>query len=320
MPRLTSLLPRVISAALVALPMTLAAQAGMVVQQHTTFNIAKLSSADLQQTMSILGTDRSKTVTTGKTKVLIISADASGTEINRFDQDQVIRLNDKKKSYTVESLAEARAVLAKQQEDVAKSAAEAKEKDDVRVYAVLDEARRTGQKQVINGFATEQALIKITVYAENTKTREKGVTFHITADMWFDPSQGEAARISQAFYVARVKALGIDPVMATNPYAKWLENVNLEMAKISGYPIRTTITFEGVVDTATAKAKKDDAAPPTSIGGALGGMFAKKKSEPAPSSPNGGPVVFTLMTEVLAISTNAPAASEFEIPAGYVKK
>ncbi len=320
MSRLTAFLPRVLSAAILAVPVTLAAQAGVVVEQHTTFNIAKLTSGDLQQTVSILGADRAKTVTTGKSKVLIMSVDASGTEITRLDQDQTIRVNDKKKTYTVKSLAEERAELLKQQQDVAKSAAESKEKDDVRLYAVLDEAKRTGEKQVINGFSAEQAMIKITVFAENTKTKEKGVTFHITADMWFDPSQGEAGRVSHAFYAARVKALGIDPSMAGNPYAKWLDNVNVEMAKMSGYPIRTTITFEGVADTTAAKPKNDEAPPPTSIGGALGGMFGKKKSAPAPASPHGGPVLFTSTTEVLSISTKAPAASEFEIPAGYVKK
>ena len=77
-----------ISAALVAFPVTLAAQAGVVVEQHTTFNIARLTSGDLQQTVSILGTDRAKTVTTGKSKVLIMSVDAGGTEITRLDQDQ----------------------------------------------------------------------------------------------------------------------------------------------------------------------------------------------------------------------------------------
>lgn len=317
--RSPSLLSRAISAALIALPATLTAQAGVVVQQHTTFSMGMLGSSDLQQTLSILGTDRAKTVTTGKSKVLIISSNATGTEIIRLDQDQTLKLNDKKKSYTVQSLEEERANLVKQQENVAKSAAKAKKEDDVRVYVELGEARRTGEKQVINGFSTEQVLVKFTVFAEDTKTKEKEVTFHITADMWVDPSQAEAARVSQAFYDARMKALGIDPVMANNPYAKWLGNVNTEMAKIQGYPIRTTITLEGVVDTAAAKAKNDDP-PPTSIGGALGGMFGKKKSAPAPASPNGGPVLFTSMTEVLSISNKAPDASEFEIPAGYVKK
>ncbi len=320
MSRLPSLLSPALSAALIAFPATLSGQAGVVVQQHFTSNMAKLASADLQQTVAILGTDRAKTVTTGKAKVLIISSDASGTDITRLDQDQTIRLNDKKKTYTVQSLAEERAILEQQQQQVAQSAPEAKEKEDVRLYAEVNEARRTGEKQVINGFSTEQMLIKITVLAENTKTQEKAVTFHITADLWIDPSQAEAAKVSQAFYTARAKALGIDPVMANNPYAKWLENIAAEMKKISGYPIRTTITFEGVADTAAVKEQKKDDTPPTSIGGALGGMFGRKKSAPAPASPNGGPVLFTMMTEVLSISNKAPDASAFEIPAGYVKK
>ena len=308
--------------ALIGAPALLTAQAGLVVQQHTTFKIAGITSADLQQTTSILGTDRAKTVTTGKIKVLIISKDAGGSDITRLDQDQIIKLNEKKRSYTVESLAEVRQALAKQQLEVAKQA-DAQEQGDTRYYAVVDEAKRTGEKQVINGFSTQQALIKITVFAENTKTKEKSVAFHITADMWFDPSQVEAARVSQAFAMAQVKALGIDPTMAANPYAKWLTNVSAEMGRIGGYPIRTTITFEGPTPPAGAEAKpeaKQADNPPTSIGGALGSMFGKKKSEPAKASPNGGMIVFTSSTEVLSLSTKAPAASEFEIPAGYVKK
>ena len=44
-------------------PVVLLAQAGVVVQQKTTFNVAGVTNADLQQTISILGADRSKTVT-----------------------------------------------------------------------------------------------------------------------------------------------------------------------------------------------------------------------------------------------------------------
>lgn len=310
-----------ITAAALALPVAAPAQGGLVVQQHTTFNVAKLSSADLQQTTSILGADRAKTVTTGKTKVLIISVDAGGTEITRLDQDQVIRVDDKKKSYTVKSLADMRADLLKQQKDVGKSA-ESQEKDGMRYYAVVDEAKRTGEKLTINGFSTEQVLIKISIWAENTKTGEKTVSNHLTADIWYDPSLAEASRMIAAYRAAQQKALGVEPTMAANPYAKWLTNVDVELMKISGYPIRSTMTFETVAAPADAKpAAKADEAPPTSVGGAIvGGLFGKKKSEPPPVGPYGGPILFTAMTEVLKISTTVPGASEFEIPAGYVKK
>ena len=97
-------------------------------------------------------------------------------------------------------------------------------------------------------------------------------------------------------------------------------NVDGEMARISGYPIRSTITYEGVAaPAAPAEAKAEDK-PPTSIGGAIGGMFGKKKSDPPPVGPYGGPILFTASTEVSKISTTTPAATEFEIPVGYVKK
>jgi hypothetical protein len=318
-------LTRLISVATVATtiataPSVLASQAGIVVQQKTTFNVAHVSNADLQQTVSILGADRAKTVTIGKMKVLIMSMDASGTEITRLDQGQVIKLDDKKKKYETLSLAEMRATLAKQQKDAEKSATDAQEKDNVRYYAVADEARRTGERKTINGLSTEQILIKITVMAENTKTKQTGPFMHLTADLWVDPSQRDAARVSMAFFMAQQQALGVDPTMATNPYAKWMKDVNAEMAKLEGYPIRTTMTFEAEVDSASAAANKEDKA---SGGGnpmrGLGGLLGKKKDEPAANS-SGRPVLFTVTTEVLSISTTPPAASEFEIPAGYVKK
>jgi hypothetical protein len=319
MPRCTAFFTGAITAAILAAPVGAVAQAGLVVQQHTTFNVAKLSSADLQQTMSILGADRARTVTTGKTKILIISVDASGTEITRLDRDSIIRLDDKKKTYTIKSLADTRAELLKQQKDVEKSA-ESQEKDGTRSYAVVDEARRTGEKQVINGFSTEQLLVKLTIYNEDTKTGVKTVTNHLTADVWFDPSLAEAARVMAAYRAAQQKALGVEPTMAANPYARWLSNVDGEMARISGYPIRSTITYEGVAaPAAPAEAKAEDK-PPTSIGGAIGGMFGKKKSDPPPVGPYGGPILFTASTEVLKLVTTPPAPTEFEIPAGYVKK
>lgn len=305
--------------AILAAPVAAFAQSGVVVQQHTTFNVAKLSSGDLQQTMSILGADRAKTVTVGKTKILIISVDASGTEITRLDQDQVIRVDDKKKNYTIKSLAEMRADLLKQQKDIQKSA-ESEERDGTRAYAVVDEARRTGEKQVINGFSTEQLLVKISIYSENTRTGVKTLTNHLTADVWFDPSLAEAARVTAAYRAAQQKALGIEPTMAANPYAKWLSNVDGEMARISGYPIRSTITYEGLAAPASPPDAKVEDKPPTSLGGAIGGMFGKKKSDPPPVGPYGGPILFTASTEVSKISTTTPAAAEFEIPAGYVKK
>lgn len=301
-------------------PTVLAAQGGVTIQQHTTFNVAHVTNADLQQTVSILGTDRGKTVTTGKMKVLIISVDAGGTEIMRLDKDSVTKLDDKKKRYETKSLAEKRAELLKQQQDAAKSSEDAKEKDDTRYYAVVDEARRTGEKKVINGFNTEQVSIKITIMGENTKTGKAAPYMHLITDSWIDPSQREAEQIRREYAAAQRRALGADPMMAANPYAKWLSNVDGEMAKVPGYPIRTTLSFESEVDSATAAENRQPKPSVSPLGGAIGGLFGRKKADTAAASGSGRPVLFTSTVEVLSISLTRPAASEFEIPAGYTKK
>ncbi len=304
------------AAVMVVAPSALTAQSGIVVQQKTTFSIPSVTSADLQQTVSILGTDRSKTVTTGKMKVVIMSVDASGSEIVRLDKDQVIKLDDKKKKFEIKSLAEQRAELEKQQKNAEKQAADAREKDDVRYSVVVEEAKRTGQRKAINGFNTEQFAVKLTVMGEDTKTKKTAPYLYLIGDLWVDPSQAEAARTSTAFAKAQLQALGIDPTMAANPYAKWLKDVNAEMSKIEGYPILTTLSFEVAVDSTAAAENKE--ARPNPLGG-LGGLMGKKKEEPAKTG-SGRPVVFTATTEVLSISKTAPAASEFEIPADYTKK
>ena len=310
----------ILATILAVAPAALSAQAGVVVQQKTSFNVAHVSNADLQQTISILGTDKAKTVTTGKVKILIISSNADGTEITRLDQDQVIKVNDKKKEYEIKPLAEVREELAKQQKNAEKSATDAQEKDNMRYYAVVDESKRTGKHETINGFNTDEFSIKITIMAENTKTKQTSPYMHLIADLWVDPSQKEAAKVLAAYAQARAKALGMDPTMASNPYAKWLTNVQGEMAKIEGYPIRSVMTFEAEADSA-AMASNQQNKPSNPLGG-LGGLLGKKKDPPpaAAGSGSGRPVLFTSTSEVLAISTTPPAASEFEIPAGYKKK
>lgn len=311
------------AAALLWLPALAGAQAGITVQQKTSFNVARITSADLNQTVSILGADRARTVTTGKVKVLIISRDAGGTEITRLDQDQVIKLDDKKKKYEIKNLAELRADLLKQQQDAARSAPEAQEDKDMRYYVVVDEARRTGERKPINGFDTEQVLIRITVMGENTRTKQTAPHMYLVTDTWVDRSQREAARISAAYQEARTRALGMDPAMAANPYSKWLREVDAEMVKVEGYPILTRISFELPVDSTAAappaEEKPSPEANPLSRG--LGGLLGRKAKpeEPAPKG-SGRPVLFTSTVEVLSISTTPPPSGDFEIPAGYTKK
>jgi len=304
------------------------AQNGLVVQQHTTYEIARIASGDLNEIVHLSGAQQSKTVTQGRSKFLLFSRDASGTEIVRLDQGKLYSLDDKKKSYKVQSFDELRAQMEKTQKEAEKAnAQQVRDTSSVRLYVTSEGVKKTGEKKTINGFQTEQAVLSMTVMAEDRKTGEKSPLFVLTGDFWLDPSQHQAMRANQAFAEAYVKQLGLDPKMAANPYARWIGELQKESGKLEGYPILTTITMESAESAQSgggAQGQNAQAAsgtptsPGDAVGKALGGLMRRAKDSKKEDSPSSGrPVLFRSTTEVKSISTAAPAASEFEVPEGY---
>lgn len=306
------------------------AQGGLVVQQHTNFEIARIASGDLNQTVHLNGAEQQKTVTQGRSKFLVFSRDASGTEIVRLDQGKLYSIDDKKKSYRVQSLEEVRAQLEKTQKEAEKAnAKEARDSDDARLYVTVDDVKKTGERKTINGFQTEQSVLRMTVMAENKKTGEKAPLFVLTGDFWLDASQHQAMRANQAFAAAYAQKLGLDPSTAGNPYARWVAELQKESSKLEGYPILATITMESAEEAqaggsgaqpkgAPTAASGTPTSPGDAVGKALGGLMRRAKESKKEESPsNGRPVLFRSTTEVKSISTSAPAASEFEVPEGY---
>ena len=301
------------------------AQDGLAVTQKQTFNIAKIGGGDLKQTVMIRGSDRQKIVTEGKAKVLLFSKDVSGTQVVRLDQGKIYTSEGKKAQYRSQSIAEMRADMEKAQKDAQRAAAEnPPESGEARMYVVTDGIQKTGQSKTINGFNTQQQVLKMTVMAENTQTKEKAPVFYLTADMWIDPSQKQAHRNTMAFHSAYVSQLGMDPRnMPNNPYGKWVGDLYKQMAGIEGYPILTNIVMEAAGESQGNTAQQNDETPASAanqVGAALGGLMRRatkpKQEQPAnPAATPGRPVLFSSTTEVQSISTSAPAATEFEVPA-----
>ncbi|HEX7240559.1 MAG TPA: hypothetical protein VF263_09850 [Longimicrobiaceae bacterium] len=321
------------AAAAVLLAGGASAQAGLTVRQKTTYDMGRIGSGELNQTLMVRGADRQKTVTQGRVKVLLFNRDASSTEVIRLDQGKVYR-NDGRRTET-KSIAEMRAELEKAQRDAERAAAGENRGggEDVRFTVVSNGVQRTGQSRAVNGFQTQQQVLRMTVMAENTRTGEKAPVFHMTSDMWIDPSQRAAGRANVAFQNAYVAALGLDPRTAANPYGKYIRDLYREMSSLEGYPILTTITFEaerqqgqGGQAAAGGNQQGSNASAADQVRGALGGLMRRgRKSDeqpaaaastsPQPTAP-GRSVLFSSTTEVQSISTTAPAASEFEPPAG----
>ena len=253
-------------------------------------------------------------------------------------EEKVYDLDVKKKSYTVKTFAELRK---KMEEARAKAAEDAKrpqagEKDakpaqkdpNAKEYEVDFDVKNTGQAKAINGFDTKQTLVTITV-REKGKTLEQAGGMVMTTDMWLTPRvaalkelQDFDLRYAEKLYgpmVAGASPQDMAAAMAMYPQMKpALDKMKADGGKIDGTPILTTVTMDAVKSTEQLAAEKSGGdsggAPPTSIGGLLGG-FGKKaaKKDEAPQTRS---TFLTTSTEVLKLTTDV-AAEAVAVPAGF---
>jgi hypothetical protein len=300
----------------------LAAQ-GVVYSVKSTYTIARIGNGDLTERIAILGTDRQKTVTEGRIKVLLFGQDASGTQIVRLDRDKVYA-RGKDGTFRAQDLAEVRARM---EEAQAKAAAEAPtartEDEDVRLYVESEGVKATGERQKINGFDTQQEIFRATVMAEDKKTGEKSPLLYLTAEVWADPSHQKEARTVGAFAQEYAKHLGTEPGMMANPYARWMKEMAEQLRTVEGFPIRTQFRIESdePKDSEAGESPDASSAAAEGVGKAMGGLLRRIRKKPAaaekPAASAAAPgrvLLFQMTQDVTSLSGEAPPASEFEVP------
>ena len=270
----------------------------------------------------------------------------SGGQIIDLTEEKVYNLDLKKKSYTVVTFAQ----LRQQMEDARKRAQEEAAKNpeadktaqrdpNAKEVEVDFDVKNTGEKKDINGFATTQSIMTITV-REKGKTLQQGGGMVLTSDIWLTPSipaMREVAdfqmKYAQALYGPMIE--GASPqdmasAMAMYPQMKpALERVAAEGRKLQGTAILTTTTIDAVQSaeqmaasqSSAGDAKSSGGSAPTSVGGLIGGfgrrMAKKKEDEPAAAAgPKDRATVVTTTNETLKLSTTV-ADAEVAVPAGF---
>jgi hypothetical protein len=274
-----------------------------------------------------------------------IATSGETAQIVDLGEEKVYELDIKGKKYRVTTFAE----LRRQMEEAQKRAAEeakreqerqtpqekpAQEKPEKELEFDL-EVKNTGQTKTINGFDTRQSLIIVTV-REKGKTLEQSGGLVITADTWLGPRQpamNELAefelRFAQKVYgtmMAGASPRDMASVLAMYPQVKpALERMAAEGKKLEGTAILTTITADAVAsaEQAAQEAKSgsssNDAPPPTSVGGLLGGLArrgAQRSQESNASASSNRATFLTMTNEVLKIATDV-TADAVAIPANF---
>jgi hypothetical protein len=274
----------------------------------------------------------------------ILSRLAGGSEtitITRVDKGVYWNLDPKNRTYQESPIVLPRA----KPEDREKGT----EKPTTRITKSEFSVKKTGASETINSFPCEEYLITWLLEMEDLETKAKSRST-MTTNLWTTPETATIRKVQDEehkFNKALAKKLGAEmspeeakqlglAAMASMSRAsqdeiqKGLLRVKDEMAKIKGYPIRTTIhwNLEGEKSDKPGQEEKAESQKSTDFSGGLGGLISgalsratkKKAEEKVASSDEKGAPFFSTTVEVKSMAADAVPAEAFEIPAGYSKK
>lgn len=162
--------------------------------------------------------------------------------ITRFDREVVWRIDDDRKQYSEHSFAELRPAAADSHHH---APGDAHGHDEDQAYAAT--LKRTGVKQVVNGFAAEQVLVTLKVRPQDAKAG--AVTTSFTLEQWRSAAVPGAAEL-RAHDRRVAETLGTDPELqrtagaAMVSYGGPLRALVARVKGLPGVPVRTTLTIE----------------------------------------------------------------------------
>ena len=283
--------------------------------------------------------------------VRMFANDGPTAQIVRLEEDKVYDLQLKKKRYTETSLAESRA----QMEKVLEQQRQAQEQQQQQAGTGVDESecewlppkvdvQRTGEKSTIAGFAAERVTVSA-VQSCKVKNSDQVCDFGLSLDQWVAPEfegDSEALEYQRAFAekmgftAATSRDLSERAEAMFGRYKDLWTELGTKMRDIKGYPVKSSFGFgmggPQCQDAQQAQADQPAASPTDiagQIGGALGGLFNKKKKdkaaeESAPATqastlPNGLTPMMTLTSELVSVSRASVSPQMFEVPADFEK-
>jgi hypothetical protein len=270
-------------------------------------------------------------------------------EIVRLDEEKLISLDLKGKTYAETTFAAQRAEMEEAMSQMRES-----QQTQQRGMSGIDESEcewseatarveRSGETATIGGYRAEQQLLTAT---QSCRDRQSGQVcdFGLRIEQWLAPEFEAAAEVVR-FYQAYGEKLGLDAPGSRGfaerteamfgGYEGIWEALAEHMQSLEGYPVKSSISLamggpecesvQQLQAAGTAGSPGIGEALGGAIGGRLGGMLGRKRDDTAKSAsavPASLPAdgMFTLMTitnELVSLSRGPVGAETFEVPAGY---
>jgi len=244
-------------------------------------------------------------------------------ELIDLDQEKIYYINYARKTYKVKTFDE----LRREYEDAknraedreSKSSAKSDEKKGPE-YEVEFDVKPTGNKETINGWATREEIVTVTVH-EKGKTLEDAGGFVLTDDAWMGPriaAKRELMEFEQRYmkklygdaYMANMQQ-AMAAMAATPAFTKAMKTFNAKQGALDGTAIRSKMTFESVTGKNASQDQQQQSG--SGVGGLLGRI--RKRN----NNPESGPQrnsMFESNNELLKATASA-SASDVALPADF---
>lgn len=336
------------------------ALADVTIQQQSVFDfsIIKAHSESTEYTTS--DKQRRESALHCEGFMSLLCGNSESGEIIRLDRDVQWSLQPKKKEYLetpfltaaqrLELQQQAQATIEKMKQCPAKPQQTAPGPDQSKCQMSPPQFN-VQQTDLHATFAGHDARLTQLSMTESCKNPDTGDTcdFTIGMDAWLTQEQIAGLEDRRAFQAAYVHKLGLDDHdgmlqaqmrQFLAPYAGSLKQLAAKAGDMRGFPLKTAIriSFGGEHCAAAQNRQSDSGAQdsssgvPTNLGSAataigskLGGLFGRKKADPAAdsSTPPAAPLPPGMMqaaqfsVETKSITPGPVAPGEFEIPAGW---
>ena len=271
-----------------------------------------------------------------------------GTEIVRLDQDKMYSVDNRKKTYRETTFPELRAQMQQSMEGMRQAQASQQQgtsgvdESQCEWSDPKGDVKRTGEKATIAGYEAERVTVTATQSCKDKETAQV-CDFGLVLDQWVAPGF-EASEETLAYQRAFAEKLGLSTggprdfaERAQSMFGRyqglWSE-LATKMQDVKGYPVRLTFAL-GVggpqcQSTQQAQASGGPPSPPSigeALGGALGGMFGRKKQPAAPAPETAPPAqlpgdmlsLMSMSNELVSVRSDSIDPQLFEPPAGYKK-
>lgn len=353
MAHIDSSLRRMLLSFVAAVAVPVAAHADVTVEESMSVNgsgLMKMANMTGRTVTTISGR-RARTDTDLQFESALVRTFARGagqtTEIVLLDEDKIYALNNKKKTYSETTFADLRAKMQesmqKMQEAQASQQQSASGVDDSQCEwsEPKAEVKRSGERAAIAGFQAERVTITATQACKNKESGEV-CEFGLSLDQWMAPGF-DASSETLAYHRAYAEKLGLTTATSKDfaeraqtlfsRYKGIWNEVATKMRDVKGNPVKASFAL-GVggpqcASAQEAQASNSSAAQPGlggALGGAIGGLFNKKKEQtpppaatPPPAMANGLISLMTVSTELIAVNRNAAGPQAFTVPADYKK-